>query len=113
MPASKNKTKSAPRLLKVARSGIHGRGLFAARKIRSGTRLGAYEGPRTQEDGEHVLWLDEDDGGFGIDGKNELRYVNHSTSPNAEFRGEELWAIRSIPEGAEITHHYGDDWDAE
>lgn len=99
----------------VADSGIHGKGLFARRKIAKGTVLGAYDGPKVftdDEDGDHVLWIEDDDGEvYGIDGKNELRYVNHSTRANVVFEGEELVALRDIAKGEELTHHYGDDWE--
>ncbi|MCA8961865.1 MAG: SET domain-containing protein-lysine N-methyltransferase [Planctomycetes bacterium] len=95
----------------VARSPIHGRGLFAKRKIRKGTLIGTYEGPRVRKDGMHVLWVEDERGKwFGIDGKNQLRYLNHSRNPNAEFIGEELIALRTIAPDEEITFHYGDEW---
>ena len=96
---------------RVRRSPIHGRGLFARAVIPAGQRIGLYEGPVTARDGDYVLWLDDDDlGEVGIDGQNELRYVNHSRRPNAVFEGQELFALETIPPGAEITHDYGEDW---
>jgi len=101
-------------LFEVGDSGIHGKGLFAARKITKGKVIGTYDGPKVHtdaEDGDHVLWIEDVDGSFyGIDGQNELRYVNHSTKANASFEGEELTALRDIKKGEELTHHYGDDW---
>ena len=95
----------------VQESKIHGKGLFAAVDIEPETLLGTYHGPRTQEIGDHVLWIDCDvEGEFGIDGVNELRYVNHSTEPTACFEGEELWSTGPIAQGTEITHHYGEEW---
>ena len=103
-------------------SAIHGEGLFAARLIPAGTHLGRYEGPLVLDDGaeahrgsqanwDHVLWVwDDEDNLVGIDGQNELRYVNHSTAPNVEFQGADLYALRDIAAGEELTHHYGDDW---
>lgn len=96
----------------VGESSIHGRGLFAARRIRSGAKIGEYRGPKTQRDGMHVLWVEGDDGEyFGINGKNGLRYLNHSSAPNAYFDGADLYAERSIAKGEEITFHYGEDWE--
>lgn len=114
--AAKPAKKRAPQpLYVVADSGIHGKGLFARRKIAKGTVLGAYDGPKVytdDEDGDHVLWIEDEDGEvYGIDGKNELRYVNHSTRANVVFEGEELVAMRDIAKGEELTHHYGDDWE--
>jgi hypothetical protein len=121
MPQKKAKSSPKPRAAKgplsplvvAGKSAIHGTGLFAARAIRKGTFLGTYEGPRTKKDGTHVLWLHAEDGGYGINGKNELRFVNHSAKPNACFDGDELFAVRAIQAGQEITHHYGPEWDEE
>ena len=103
------------RLIEVRPSPIHGHGLFAASPIPADTFLGCYDGPLVYDeadDGEHVLWILEDDGsGYGIDGKNELRYVNHSRQANAVFYEEELYTLRDIEPGEEITHDYGEDWD--
>ncbi|MEM7232270.1 MAG: SET domain-containing protein-lysine N-methyltransferase [Planctomycetota bacterium] len=95
----------------VRESPIHGRGLFAAQHINAHRLIGKYEGPRTRVDGPWVLWIEEGRRAWGIDGQNELRFVNHSAQPNATFRGVRLWSIREILPGEEITHHYGDDWE--
>lgn len=93
-------------------SEIHGRGLFAVRRFRKGAYIATFEGVPTKQDGTHVLWvIDEDGNQRGIEGKNELRFLNHSRDPNAEFHGEDLYAIRNIQPGAELTFHYGDGWD--
>ncbi len=103
-------------VLEVRRSAIHGQGVFAGSPIPRDALLGLYEGPRVEADspqaeGPYVLWVELDDGEqFGIDGRNELRFVNHSLDPNAAFYGPELYALRDIQVGEEITHHYGDDW---
>ncbi|MEZ5364821.1 MAG: SET domain-containing protein-lysine N-methyltransferase [Bryobacterales bacterium] len=98
----------------VAESPIHGRGCFARRTIRKGERIGAYEGPSTMEDDTYVLWIDEGDGETedwrGVDGTNELRYMNHSSRANTEFVGVELFALRKIEPGEELTFHYGEEW---
>lgn len=99
-----------PRVV-VKRSLIHGKGLFAGQTFYPGDYVGRYEGPIVQKDGPYVLWiLEEDDTGYGIDGKNHMRWVNHSSKPNAEFREDEMYAIRVIEPGDEITFDYGDDW---
>ncbi len=96
----------------VKRSSIHGRGLFAARRICSHAQIGIYEGPATTRDGRYVLWYPDEEGReCAIRGTNSLRFVNHSLAPNAEFQGAELFAIGTIEPGAEITIHYGDDWE--
>jgi SET domain-containing protein len=95
----------------VRRSGIHGRGLFAAEPIRRGTFIGRYEGRKTQRDGAYVLWIDDGERTYGVAGKNQLRFVNHSRRPNAYFDGDELWSMKAIQAGEEITFHYGADWE--
>ncbi|MEM8884877.1 MAG: SET domain-containing protein-lysine N-methyltransferase [Planctomycetota bacterium] len=106
--------------ISVQPSSIHGRGLFAARNIPAGTHLGQYEGPQVLAEEEesldmtYVLWVwDDEDNVFGIDGRNELRYVNHSGRPNVEFVGADLYTLRDISLGEELTHHYGEDWPEE
>lgn len=96
--------------LEVGQSDIHGRGLFAAAHIAAGEWIGTYEGPAVEEDGTHVLWVEQDDGEWiGYDGTNCLRFMNHSATPNAEMDGVECYALRDIAGGEEITIDYG--WD--
>ena len=100
-------------LIYVDESPIHGKGLFARVAIPVGTYLGDYLGPIVEDDGTYVLWVhdEETDTEYGIDGQNALRYLNHRGEPNAEFDGEKLYTVNSIPAGSEITIHYGADWD--
>lgn len=97
-------------MITAAKSGIDGKGCFAARRIASGTVIGRFEGEPTDTDGPHVLWLDD---GRGLRVTNELRYLNHADDPNADFDGEtlEVWALRAIAKGEEITIHYGPEWE--
>ncbi len=98
-------------LYRLGESRIHGRGLFAAADIPKGTCIGVFDGPRTKRDGPHVLWVQEEDGTvYGVRGTNALRYLNHAAKPNAELDGQELWSLRRIREGQEITIHYGAEW---
>ncbi len=46
----------------------------------------------------------------GYEGLGRLRFVNYSRRPNAEFRGRDLYALRKIRPGDEITVEYGMDW---
>ena len=98
--------------VRVATSPIHGHGVFARQRIREGGLIGDFEGRETKRNGTHVLWVVEEDGRVvGIRGENELRFLNHSRRPNAEFRGASLYAVRNIQPDREITFDYGDDWD--
>ena len=94
----------------VATSPIHGKGLYARRALAEGEYLGEYDGPTVTENGMHVLWVEEDDGQWvGRDGKNLLRYLNHSKRPSAEFVGFELFALRDIEADEEVTIDYGEE----
>ncbi len=97
----------------VGESPIHGRGLFARDTIRKGAYIGTYEGTDTQQDGMHVLWLldEQADEWEGIDGQNEMRFLNHSDTPNADFWDADLYALRKIRKDEEITFNYK--WDEE
>lgn len=97
---------------RVGRSPIHGRGVFALAAFRRNDHIGTFQGARTRRNGTHVLWLQDESGGeVGIRGRNGLRFLNHATKPNAEFRGRELFALRKIEPGEEITLHYGEAWE--
>lgn len=96
-------------LVTVGPSSIHGRGLFAAKTLESGQLIGVYEGPVVEENDSHVLWIEDDSGTgwIGYDGKNELRFMNHSDDPNAEMDGLNCYSVRKILPGDEITIDYG------
>lgn len=90
-------------------SSIHGKGLFAKTFIPSGTVIGVVQGEPTTTDGEHVLWIDESEG-FHV--QCDLRYINHSDTPNATFYDNlDVCATRDIKAGEEITHNYGAGWE--
>jgi len=92
----------------VGRSPIHGRGLFAERRFREDAYIATFEGKSTRKNGMHVLWLiDEEGSEAGIRGTNALRFLNHSKTPNAEFRDADLYALKNIQPGCELTIDYG------
>ena len=96
----------------VKRSRIHGRGLFARRRLTRGRFIGSYEGRPTRRNGRYVLWIPGNNGALeGIHGTGPLRYVNHSPRPNATFYGPHLFSLRRIAPHEEITIDYGDEWD--
>ena len=95
--------------LEVRESGIHGLGVYAKESIEAAAKVGTYLGNPTSKNDTYVLWIIEEDGSeYGIDGTSDLRYLNHSAEPNAEFDGEELHALRRIAVGEEVTIHYGE-----
>jgi hypothetical protein len=77
-------------------------------RFQIGELIGTYEGPEVQEDGTYVLWVYDADGQVlsARDGRNLLRWLNHSDDPNAEFDVFELFARRQIEAGEEITIDY-------
>ena len=101
----------------VADSPVHGRGLFARCDIPAATWIGHYDGPQTQQNGMYVLWIEEGTSAMeewiGYDGNNELRFLNHAKQPNAEMDGLDLYAIRNIDAGEEITIDYGEEFEAD
>lgn len=114
-PCSSAETTASPleALLEVRASEIHGLGAFARRAIPAEALIGEYVGPQVEENGPYVLWVDYDDGEqVAIDGRNELRYLNHSATPNAYFWGHELYALRDIAAGEELTWDYGEEFTA-
>ncbi len=95
------------KLVYVAPSPIHGKGLFAKKRIPKGAFLGTYEGPQAKRNGSHVLWVySEDEEPIGRRGMNVLRYLNHAENPKAEFDGFDLFSIKTINAGDEITINY-------
>lgn len=92
-------------------STVHGTGVFAIEPIGDGEPIGQYTGRPTDDDGTHVLWIEDDDGGwYGVEGTGVLRFLNHSRDPNVEFDGPTLYARRDIDVGEELRFHYGDAW---
>ena len=97
--------------VEVRQSRVHGKGVFARKRLRKGQRVGRFEGDSTAQNGIYVLWLiDEHGTESGIRGRNALRFLNHGDSANAEFRDDELYVIRNIQTGAEVLIDYGEDW---
>jgi SET domain-containing protein len=119
-----------PPLFVVRRSRIHGNGVYAARRIRKGTRIVEYVGERIsheaadaryeakgQDDGHTFLFVVSD--GLVIDagvGGNEARFINHSCDPNCEtvIEGGRVFieALRDIRKGEELGYEYGLTWES-
>ena len=106
----------------VARkSGLHGRGLFAARDLQAGEKLIEYTGKRYGK-GEHPEMGDDGvtkflglSDGTGIDGTGWAALANHGCDPNCELQEEEsprgklrawLHALRDIKQGEELVWDY-------
>ncbi len=112
------------RRIAVRRSPIHGRGVFALRKIPKGARIIEYKGQlitdkeadrrysRAHEHSPHTM-LFSVDGGWVIDATrrgNSARWINHSCAPNCEIEEEDrrvfIEARRDIRPGEELTYDY-------
>lgn len=106
----------------VRRSAIEGRGLFATSRARARTKLGYMAGElisraearRRARTRKRIAIVELAAGGAvdGHAGGNEFRFTNHSCTPNAfirTYRGRvEIWALRDIEPGEEVTCDYGD-----
>ena len=112
------------RRIVVRNSRIHGRGVFALRKIPKGARIIEYKGQlitdkeadrrysRAHEHSPHTM-LFSVDGGWVIDATrrgNSARWINHSCAPNCEIEEEDrrvfIEARREIRPGEELTYDY-------
>jgi SET domain-containing protein len=93
----------------VADSRIHGKGLFAGTPISAGTVIGWLQVRPAERDGTYILWLDEN---RAVEVVCDLRYINHSDTPNACYYDDlSVVALRDIDSGEEITHDYTcSDW---
>ncbi len=112
------------RYFELRRSPIQGRGAFAIRKIRKGTRIVEYTGERISNDeadrrydddamDRHhtfLFTLDDDTCVDGGAGGNDARFINHSCDPNCEAVIEDdrifIEAIRTIQPGEELVYDY-------
>ena len=106
----------------VRRSEIDGEGCFASALLPARRKIGELRGERiTQREarrrahivGQRIAIVETNDG-KAIDasrGGNELRYINHSCSPNTYMRISqgrvEFYALRDILTGEEVTCNYG------
>ena len=108
----------------LRRSSIQGRGAFALRTIRKGTRIIEYTGEIITDDeadrryddekmARHHTFLFAVDVNHVIDGArkgNAARFINHSCEPNCEAVIEEnrvyIDALRTIRAGEELLYDY-------
>ena len=108
----------------IRRSSIQGKGAFATRTIRKGSKIIEYTGERIdQEEADrryddaamkrHHTFLFALDDGSNIDGAsggNESRYINHSCAPNCAAYETDghifIEALRTIQPGEELGYDY-------
>jgi SET domain-containing protein len=126
MPEPNQPQTRHPRLF-IARSNIHGLGLFAGEDIEWGCRLIEYQGQllskkevnRRQKFYDSIgftclIQFGDGQGIDGITGGNESRFINHSPQPNVGAFREDKWRIvfyslEDIAKGEELTFNYGFD----
>jgi uncharacterized protein len=112
-------------LFEVRNSRVHGRGVFALRRIRKGTSVIEYLGDRISHDEANTRYEDKDprDGHtflFTVDAKtvidagvggNEARFINHGCDANCQAIdvGKRIFieAVRGIEPGQELNYDYG------
>jgi hypothetical protein len=124
MPAA-SKTARKPKII-VRTSRIHGRGVYAGRRLSKGERIVEYRGeviswreadrrpPSDPDDPNHTFFFALDDRKHVIDanvGGNAARWINHSCDPNCETAEDEgrvfIEALRDIKAGEELSYDYG------
>ena len=121
---------ATPLPIETRTSDIHGRGVYATRTIRKGTRIIEYLGERishAEADRRYERKGDDDGHTFlfiasrrtvidaGVDG-NEARFINHSCDPNCETVIENgrvfIESIRHIRAGQELGYDYQLTWES-
>ena len=111
--------------IEVRNSKIHGKGVFAAKRIPKGTRIIEYIGERISHKEADDRYADHDPNDnhtflFIVDRKtvidggrkaNAARYINHSCNGNCESAIAErrvfIDAVRDIAKGEELGYDYG------
>ena len=126
------KTVQAPtkdrRRFQVRTSGVHGKGVFALRRVLAGETLIEYTGerigwpealdrhPHDPHDPNHTFYFSLGDGSIVIDAKvggNASRWINHACEPNCEADEDDdsgrVWikALRNLKPGEELFYDYG------
>ena len=119
------------KLYKIKKSNIdrNGRGLYATKNIKEGTKIIDYIGhviTRKQSDenpkfdNNKPIYLFNLNNRYDLDGDvswNTARLINHSCNNNADYEGKglKIWitAIKDIKKGEEITCDYGFSFDRE
>ena len=122
---------SRPPFFELRESPIQGRGAFAVRRIRKGTRIIEYTGERIDDDeadrrydddamDRHHTFLFAVKKNVVIDaavGGNAARFINHSCDPNCEAVIDDgrVWieALRTIQPGEELAYDYKYERDGE
>jgi hypothetical protein len=122
--SSPSSSAGRPLPFELRQSPIQGKGAFATRRIRKGTRIIEYTGERISQDEADKRYDDEAMGRhhtflFTLDEKtvidaavdgNEARFINHSCDPNCQALIEDdkifIYALKDISPGQELCYDY-------
>lgn len=117
--------KPSPRKIQVKKSGVHGKGVFAARDILKGETLIEYVGeiisaqeaedrhPHDPSDPNHTFYFQIDDDKVidALHGGNSARWINHCCAPNCKPEVIDgrvfIKAKKDIAAGSELNYDYG------
>ncbi len=112
----------------VKNSRVHGRGVYAGRKLAKGERVIEYKGeliswkecdrrpPSDPDDPFHTFFFSLSDGKHVLDasvGGNDARWINHSCNPNCETEEDDearrvfVVTTRDVNAGEELNYDYG------
>ena len=116
---------TSQRKIQVKKSGVHGKGVFAARNIAKGETLIEYVGeiisaqeaedrhPHDPTDPNHTFYFQVEDDKVidALHGGNSARWINHCCTPNCKPEVIEgrvfIKAKKDIPVGTELNYDYG------
>lgn len=117
--------KTSTRKILVKKSGVHGKGVFAARDITKGETLVEYVGeiisaqeaedrhPHDPQDPNHTFYFQVDDDKVidALYGGNSARWINHCCTPNCKPDVVDgrvfIKAKKDISAGTELNYDYG------
>jgi SET domain-containing protein len=120
-----NNLNTSQRKIQVKKSGVHGKGVFAARDISKGETLIEYVGeiisaqeaedrhPHDPTDPNHTFYFQVEDDKVidALHGGNSARWINHCCTPNCKPEVIEgrvfIKAKKDIPAGSELNYDYG------
>lgn len=120
-----NNLNTSQRKIQVKKSGVHGKGVFAARNIAKGETLIEYVGeiisaqeaedrhPHDPTDPNHTFYFQVEDEKVidALHGGNSARWINHCCTPNCKPEVIDgrvfIKAKKDIPAGSELNYDYG------
>jgi uncharacterized protein len=124
-PSDKLAPKKVGKRIQVRKSGVHGKGVFSAAKLKKGEVLIEYKGevitwkealrrhPHDPKDPDHTFYFHIDDKHV-IDAKfggNAARWINHACTPNCEADEIDgrifIKALKKIEPDTELFYDYG------